>query len=98
PMRVDALLRPGSIAVLGASARPSIGKAILSSLDTLGYRGDVLPVNPKYAEVMGRPCHASLRELPAAPDVVAFCVGGDRIVENLEMAARWSMPAASTRA
>ena len=86
-MRVDALLRPKSIAVLGASERPSIGQAILSSLATLGYRGDVLPINPKYAEVMGHTCHASLRDLPAAPDVVAFCVGSDRIAENLEIAA-----------
>ena len=36
-MRLDALLKPRSVAVLGASERPSIGKMIIESLDTVGF-------------------------------------------------------------
>ena len=38
-MRLDALLRPRSIAILGASERPSIGRALMESLATHRLRG-----------------------------------------------------------
>jgi acyl-CoA synthetase (NDP forming) len=86
-MRLDALIRPRSVAVLGASERPSLGRAILDSLDRLGFDGAVYPINPKYPDLLGRRCYPSLRELPEAPDVVAFCVGYQRILENFELLA-----------
>ena len=36
-MRLDALLRPRSIAILGASERPSIGRTLIESLDAIGF-------------------------------------------------------------
>jgi acetate---CoA ligase (ADP-forming) len=84
---LDALLRPRSIAILGASARPSLGRSLLVSLETLGFDGAVYPVNPKYSEVLGRPSYPSLSDVPQAPDVVAFCVGYTRVMENLKTAA-----------
>ena len=45
-MRLEALLRPQTIAVFGASERPSIGRAIIESLPRLGFRGTVYPINP----------------------------------------------------
>ena len=44
---LDRLLAPSSIAVVGASERPSLGRTIIRSLDTLGYRGRILPVHPR---------------------------------------------------
>ncbi|MGI9412508.1 MAG: acetate--CoA ligase family protein, partial [Hyphomicrobiales bacterium] len=81
-VNLDALLKPGSVAVLGASVRPSIGRSIIASLGMLGFPGTIYPVNPKYDEILGHPCYGSLEDLPAAPDVVAFCVGSTRILEN----------------
>ncbi|MFO0997027.1 MAG: CoA-binding protein [Alphaproteobacteria bacterium] len=86
-MRLEALLRPRTIAVLGASERPSIGRAIIESLPRLGYRGEVYPINPKYTELLGRRCYASISDLPVKPDVVAFCVGSARVLENFKLAA-----------
>ena len=54
-MRLDALLRPRSIAILGASERPSIGRALMESAATLGYEGRLYPINPKYPEILGQP-------------------------------------------
>lgn len=87
-MQLDALLSPRSIAILGASDRPSIGRALIESLDRMGFAGEVLPINPKYESVLGRPCYPSVDALPAAPDVVAFCVSYARVRENLELVAR----------
>ena len=86
-MRLDALLRPRSIAILGASERPSIGRALMESAATLGYDGELYPINPKYTEMLGQRCYPSMRELPARPDVVALCVSYTRIVESFRTVA-----------
>jgi acyl-CoA synthetase (NDP forming) len=81
-MPLDALLRPRSIAILGASERPSIGRALMESAATLGYDGRLYPINPKYTEILGQRCYPGMAELPEQPDVVALCVSYTRIVES----------------
>jgi acetate---CoA ligase (ADP-forming) len=79
------LVSPRSVAVLGASERPSLGRGIIESLRVIGFNGPVYPVNPKYDEVLGHRCYASLRDLPEAPDVVAFCIGGGAVLEQVRL-------------
>lgn len=86
-MRLDALFRPKSVAVVGASEKPTIGKRLIASLDRIGFSGAIFPVNPGYSTVSGRKCYASIAELPEAPDVAAFCVGHARVLEPLIVAA-----------
>lgn len=87
--RLEALLRPRSIAVLGASDRPAArSRGLIATLAKFGYEGEVLPVNPKYERVGGHPCHPSIEALPLAPDAVAFCVGRGEVLPALEQAAR----------
>jgi acetate---CoA ligase (ADP-forming) len=81
-MPLDALLRPKSIAILGASERPSIGRSLIVSARNIGFDGKLYPINPKYPELLGHRCYPSVEALPEAPDVVAFCVGYGRILEN----------------
>jgi len=67
---LDAVFRPRSVAVLGASERPgSIGRFVLENLINAGFRGDVFAVNPKHATVLGRPAYASVAALPRVPDL-----------------------------
>lgn len=86
-MPLDALLNPRSVAVLGASERPSAGRRVLNSLTRFGFQGDIFPVNPRYEELSGFTCYPSLRDLPQAPDVVAFCIGAARTAAAMEEAA-----------
>ena len=81
-MPLDALLRPQSIAILGASDRPSIGRSLIVSARNIGFEGKVYPINPRYPELLGHRCYPSVGDLPEAPDVVAFCVSYTRILEN----------------
>ena len=53
-MPLDRLLRPRSIAIVGASERPSVGRTLVEALDGIGFRGDVYPVNPRYESLLGR--------------------------------------------
>jgi predicted CoA-binding protein len=57
------------IAVVGLSAdwfRPSYFAA--KYMQEHGYT--VIPVNPKYREILGQKCYASLRDIPAKVDIV----------------------------
>jgi acyl-CoA synthetase (NDP forming) len=63
-MRLDALFRPKSIAVVGASDKPTIGRRLIASLDRIGFAGPILPINPNYSTVSGRQCYSSVAELP----------------------------------
>ena len=93
-MPIQSLMRPRSVAILGDSDRPSIGRAIMDSLSTLGFPGEVYPINPKYGELLGRTCYPSIAELPAAPDVVAFCVSSARVLAGIEQCAEHKAGAA----
>ena len=93
-MRLEALFRPNSIAVVGASEKPTIGRRLIASLDRFGFSGPIFPVNPNYPTVLGRKCYAGIAELPEAPDVVAFCVGHERVLEPLSAAAQRGAKAA----
>ena len=69
----DRLLTPKSVALIGASPQPgSIGRIVTANLLAGGFTGDIFLVNPKYREVDGHPCHASVSALPAAPDLAVI--------------------------
>lgn len=93
-MRLDALLRPRSVAILGASERPSVGRTLIESLDRLGFPGSIYPINPKYETVLGRRCSPSVAELPSGVDVLAFCVNHARVLEHIRPAAERGIGAA----
>jgi acetate---CoA ligase (ADP-forming) len=80
-MGLQALLKPRSITVVGASEKPTIGRRLIASLDRIGFAGSIFPVNPNYPTVLGRRCYGSVAELPKAPEVAVFCVGHERVLE-----------------
>src|SRR5271169_7124533 len=86
-MRLEALFRPKSIAVVGASDKPTIGRRLIASLDRIGFAGPIFPINPNYSTVSGRQCYANVAELPEIPDVAVFCVGHARVLDALLAAA-----------
>ena len=92
-MRLDALLRPRSVAVLGASERPSIGRAVVESLELMGFAGDIYPINPKYETLLGRRCYPSIASLPPGIDCLAVCVNHERVLEHMRPAAERSIGA-----
>ena len=75
------LINPGSIAIIGASADPS-GHAgrTLANLTSTGYQGEIFPVNPRYEELAGRRCYASVADLPAPADTAYLLLRADRVL------------------
>jgi acetyl coenzyme A synthetase (ADP forming)-like protein len=72
---LDPILRPRSIAVVGASRRKnSIGNAILRHLIEGGFTGPVFPINPSADSVAAVPAFPSVKDLPIAPDLAFIIV------------------------
>src|SRR4029077_13584451 len=88
PMGIEALLKPRSIAVVGASEKPTIGRRLIASLNRIGFTGSIFPINPNYPTVLGLRCYGGIAELPEAPDVAVFCVGHERVLEPFAAAAK----------
>ena len=60
--RLDRLFAPRSIALVGASPRPtSVGRTILNNVRTGGFAGPIHLVNPHYSEIEGVPQSRALR-------------------------------------
>ncbi|HKQ97869.1 MAG TPA: CoA-binding protein, partial [Candidatus Polarisedimenticolia bacterium] len=73
--RLDAILRPRSIAVVGASRRPqSIGHEILRNLVEFGFTGPVYPVNKDAGSILSIRAYPSLRDLPEPVDLAVIVV------------------------
>ena len=84
-MNLRPLLAPRSIAIVGASESPdSWAPEIFRSLQHLGFRGELYPVNPKYEEVWGRPCLSSVLDLPMGVDLAVVVVPASVAVRAVE--------------
>jgi succinyl-CoA synthetase alpha subunit/RimJ/RimL family protein N-acetyltransferase len=69
------LLRPDSIAVVGASrSRGSAGREILRNIVTGGYAGQIYPVNPHARSLEGLPCLPDAEDLPRHVDLAIIAV------------------------
>src|SRR5919202_5568157 len=73
---LETLLRPRSVAIVGASADPSrtAGRP-LRYLRKHGFAGRVMLVNPRYRSIDGLICHPKIAGLPEAPEVALVLLG-----------------------
>ena len=72
---LDAILKPRSVAVIGASRRQgSIGYQILHNLLTYGFQGAVYPVNPTAATVHSIKAYPSIADVPETVDLAMLVV------------------------
>ena len=84
PHRLEPLLNPASIAVIGASENPArIGGVALTHLTQLGYGGAVYPINPKYEVVFGLKCLPDIESVPVPLDLVVLALGATDVTPML---------------
>ena len=82
---LEALLRPKSIAVIGASVKPGrAGYFMMRNLLAGGFSGPVLPVTPKYKAVSGVLAWPNIDSLPFPPDLAIICTHAKRNLELLQ--------------
>jgi len=76
-MSLDSFFNPSSIAVVGVSNDPSkLGAVVFNNVIDAGFEGKLYAINPKCAgqELYGKPCYASVADLPEAMDLVVVVV------------------------
>jgi acetyltransferase len=79
---LDAIFRPQSVAVVGASNAPEkYGYIILKNILDAGFAGSVYPVNPKATEILGRPCTRSVAELPRGVDLAVIIIPAKAVTQ-----------------
>jgi acetyltransferase len=73
--QLDAILRPQSVAVIGASTSPDkMGHEILKNIIDGGFKGSVHPINPKADLILDLPCHKSVKDIEGPVDLAVIII------------------------
>ncbi|HJO04878.1 MAG TPA: acetate--CoA ligase family protein [Acidobacteriota bacterium] len=93
--RLDALLNPRAIAIVGASDRSSSWTLeIYNNLQSFGFEGRVFPVNPGRPSVWGLDAYASLEEIPDEVDLAIIAIPATAAVDAVAACGPAGIPAA----
>lgn len=72
---INKMLKPRSVAVVGASATPGkIGYTVVKNLIKDGYKGAIYPINQKENEILGLKCYPEIQDVPGEIDSAIMCV------------------------
>ncbi len=94
-LSLDAIFKPKSIALIGATERTgSVGRNLLSNLISSPFGGTVYPVNPKRDNVLGVRAYKSLQDIPERPDLVCITTPSDSVPAIMIEAVALGIPAA----
>jgi acyl-CoA synthetase (NDP forming) len=84
--RLDALVAPRSVAVVGASSDTNKwGGMLVANLELGGFPGPIYLVNPKGGTILGLPVHQTISALPEVPDLAIVAVNAalvDAVVDE----------------
>lgn len=93
--RLDPLLKPASIALIGASPKPdSVGRGMVTAATAGAGTRRLYLVNPSYQEIAGLPCYPDLATLPESVDLAVIGVANQRAEAALRDAAAQGAKAA----
>ena len=82
---IDSIMRPKSIAVVGASATPGkIGYTVLANLVNQGYTGKIYPINPSGGEILGLKVYASVADVPESIEAAVLTVPAKIVASAVE--------------
>jgi len=92
---LDCLLRPRSVAMIGASADATrIGGRALRHLAESGFSGAIYPINPGRDEVQGLQAWRSLAAVPGPVDAAVLALPANAVLPAIEDCARKGVGAA----
>src|SRR5436189_277011 len=72
---MNRIMQPKAVAVIGASAEDGkIGNSVMKNLINGGYKGDIYPIHPKAAEILGYKAYKSVKDVPGVIDTAVFAI------------------------
>jgi acetyltransferase len=78
-MDLTPLMKPKSIAVVGASPKMNRATRVITNLQRFGYGGRVFPINPRYSAIHGLSCYPDLASTPEPPDTVVVAIPAEQV-------------------
>ena len=84
-MKLDALFRPRSVAIIGASRTPGkVGHILTKNIIESGFQGDVYPINPNADEILGKNCYPSVSDVPDEIDLAVISIPSAHVLRVAE--------------
>ena len=82
---IDAIFKPRSLAVIGASSRRNtIGREILHNLIDYEFNGKIFPVNPKAGVIHSIKAYSTILDVPDAVDMAIIAVPKESVAQVAE--------------
>ncbi len=83
---VSSLIRPQSVAIVGASARRRTqGNGVIQHLQNANYAGRIIPVHNTAAEIDGLPTAGAIDQLPRGTDCAVVAIPAASVAETLAL-------------
>lgn len=92
-MSIDKLLKPQTLAVVGATDKPSLAGSLCANLIRYCDPGRFYFISARRDEVAGKKCYRTLADLPVKPDMVVICIPRAGVPDILEQMARLGITA-----
>jgi acyl-CoA synthetase (NDP forming) len=81
---IERLLRPRSVAVVGASPTPgALGASVVANLERIGFAGQIYLINPKRDTIGERPCLKAVEDLPLGVDVAVLAIPRAAVLDTV---------------
>ncbi len=82
---LDKIMKPKSVAVIGASTKPkTIGSEIMQRLRDYKFNGNIYPVNPKGGMIEGFQAYTSILEVPGEVDLAVIVVNSKFVLQTID--------------
>ncbi len=92
---LDAVFRPRSVAVIGASTvAGKLGHDILYNLIHAGFPGPIYPINPKADQVLELPAYKQIGDVPSPPDLAVVVIPARAVAGAIEQCGEKGVKAA----
>jgi acetyltransferase len=92
---LDAIFRPDTVAVIGATDRPgSVGRTLMWNLISNPFGGTVFPVNSRRDNVLGIKAYPSIKDVPAEVDLAVIVAPAPAVPDIVRECAETGVPGA----
>src|SRR5216117_3688798 len=72
---MNRIMKPDAVAVIGASSEDGkIGNSVMKNLINGGYQGEIYPIHPSAAEILGYKAYKSVKDVPGVIDTAVFAI------------------------
>ena len=84
-LKLDAIFRPKSVAIIGASSTPGkVGHVLANNLLKSGYDKPVFLINVKGGEILGKSAYKSIDDVPEDVELAVIAIPSEYVLETVK--------------